>query len=110
MNDLIERILANFAVPVSFLYYDGDAPAYVTYQQTDADEVLSADDKLQALVEFYDFDIYSTGNYNAIIESLKTALTDAGFLWQPSRSSGDMYDRETKLFHKTLCFAIERSV
>lgn len=109
MNELIEQLFANFSVPVSFLYYDGDATTYVTYQQVDADNVLAADNGIQNYVDYYDFDIYSTGNYLSVVESVKSVLTAGGFIWQPSRSSGDMYEKDTKYYHKTLCFAIERS-
>ena len=110
MNELIESILANFSVPVAFCFYNGDATAYVTYQQVDAYNSLSADNELINYVDCYDFDIYCKGNYFTIIEELKTVLTANGFVWQPSRSSGDMYETDTKYYHKTLCFAIERSI
>lgn len=109
MNELIEKIFANFDVPVSFLRYKGNASAYVTYSQTDIDNSLSGDDELLYYVEYYDFDIYSKGNYFSIIEGVKNILESNGFVWQPSRDSGDMYETETGYYHKTLCFAIERS-
>lgn len=109
MNELIESLFKNFSVPVSFLYYDGDATTYVTYQHYDSDGVLAADNGIVNYVDYYDFDIYSKGNYFDVIEAVKEILTNAGFIWQPSRSSADMYEKETKYYHKTLCFAIERS-
>ena len=109
MNELIEQLFAEFSVPVSFLYYDGNETSYVTYQQTDSDSVLAADNTIINYVDYYDFDIYSKGNYFPIVESVKEILTAGGFIWQPSRSSADMYEKDTKYFHKTLCFAIERS-
>lgn len=110
MNELIERIFNNFIVPVSFLRYDGDATAYVTYQQTDIDNTLSADNDLLNYVDYYDFDIYSKGNYFPIIEGVKTILKDNGFRWQPTRDSADLYEDDTGYYHKTLCFSIERSL
>ena len=109
MNELIEQLFTDFIVPVCFLYYDGNATTYVTYQHTDSDNTLTADNALINYVDYYDFDIFSTGNYFPIIEALKDILTGAGFMWQPSRSSGDIYEKDTKYFHKTLCFSIERS-
>lgn len=109
MNELIEQIFNNFIVPVSFLHYDGSETAYVTYQQTDIDNVLGADNEIINYVDYYDFDIYSKGNYFPIIEGVKSILTDNGFIWQPSRDSGDLYENDTGYYHKTLCFAIERS-
>lgn len=109
MNELIERIFANFSVPVSFLRYDGSATSYVTYQQTDIYDTLSGDDDLINYLEFYDFDIYSKGNYFSIIEGVKRILKENGFRWQPTRDSGDLYEDDTGYYHKTICFSIERS-
>lgn len=113
-NTLIEQVLADFTVggveiPVSFLRYIGNETTYITYQQTDATSSLFGDDDLENYVDFYDFDIYSLGNYIPIVEALKIKLKDAGFVWHPSRSSGDMYEDDTKLYHKVLSFSIERS-
>ena len=110
MNELIESILANFTVdkqviPVSFMFYEGHGEPYVIYMQQDADGSLSADDELQGYVDYYDFDVYSKGNYFAIIESLKSILKANGFIWQPSRSSHDFYETDTGYYHKTLNFA-----
>lgn len=109
MNELIEQLFKDFMCPVSFLYYDGNEPTYMTYQLMDSEDSLSGDNSLLNYVDYYDFDIYSTGNYFPIVEAVKEILTNNGFTWQPSRSSGDMYETDTKMYHKTLCFAIERS-
>lgn len=114
INELIENIFQDFTVdgvviPVAFLRYDGNETTYMTYGQTEADDALSADNELQNYVDFYDFDIYSKGNYTNIIAKTKELLTNNGFRWQPSRSSGDLYEDDTGYFHKTLSFSIERS-
>lgn len=113
MNELIKQIFTNFTVdgvtiPVTFLRYDGNSTTYITYQQIYIDNTLSCDDELSNYVDYYDFDIYSKGNYFPIVDSVKDLLKQNGFLWQPSRSSGDMYEDDTGYFHKTLCFSIER--
>ena len=113
MNELIETIFTNFqvdgvSIPVSFLRYGGKSVTYVTYMQTDADNSFSGDDELLGYVDYYDFDIYSKGNYFNVVESVKEILKQNGFVWQPSRSSEDMYEDDTGYYHKTLCFAIER--
>ena len=110
MNELIESIFENFTVdgvkiPVSFMYYEGHDEPYVIYMQQDADGSLSADDELQGYVDYYDFDVYSKGNFFAIIEGVKSILKANGFIWQPSRSSMDMYETDTGYYHKTLNFA-----
>lgn len=115
MNELIETLFNGFevngvSIPVYFNYYTGHLNTYIIYQQTDIDNTLSADNHLIGYVDYYDVEIYSKGNYLAIINAVIELLEAGGFTWQPSRSSGDMYDEETKLFHKTLSFAIEREV
>ena len=110
MNELIESILANFTVdeksiPVAYMYYQGHGEPYVVYMQQDADGSLSGDDELIGYVDYYDFDVYAKGNYFAIVKELKRILKDNGFVWQPSRSSSDMYETDTGYYHKTLNFA-----
>ena len=110
MNELIERILADLTVdgikiPVSFMFYEGHGEPYIVYMQEDADNSLSGDDDLIGYVMYYDFDVYAKGNYLAIIEELKKVLKANDFVWQPSRSSQDMYETDTGYYHKTMNFA-----
>lgn len=111
MNELIEKIFEDFeingeAIPVKFMRYEEHGEPYVTYQQIDCESSLSADDELIGYVEYYDFDIYSKGNYTKIIDEIKKILKKYDFVWQPSRSSTDMYETDTGYYHKTLNFAI----
>lgn len=115
LNELIESIFANFSVdgvsiPVAFMFYEGHGEPYVTYQQTDADNSLAGDDSLIGYAVYYDFDVYSKSNYNAIIERITELLEANGFQFQPSRSSGDMFETDTRYYHKTIQFAILREV
>ena len=110
INALIETIFSNFTVndekiPVKYLRYEGHGEPYITYMQVDADNSFSGDDDLLGYVVYYDFDIYSKGNYKDIVESVKELLKANGFVWQPSRSRADQYEDDTKYYHKTLNFA-----
>ena len=113
MNSLIQTIFNDFqvdgvSIPVSFLRYEGKQTTYITYQLEDMDNSFSGDNEILGYVDYYDFDIYSKGNYLNIIESVKELMKQNGFMFQPSRSSGDMYEDDTGYFHRTLSFAIER--
>ena len=113
MNSLIETIFQDFRVdnvliPVSFMRYNGKKTTYITYMYYDSDNSFSGDDELLGWVDYYDFDIYSKGNYLNIIESVKSVMKQNGFMFQPSRSSQDMYEDDTGYFHRTLSFAKER--
>ena len=114
MNELIEQIFREFYVdgvliPVSFLKYEGHGEPYVVYMQQDATNSLSGDDELLGYVDYYDFDVYSRGNFLGIIERVKSKLKEFGFVWQPSRSSQDFYEEDTGYYHKTLNFAIPKA-
>ncbi len=110
MNNELQSVFANFevsgkSIPVAFLRYTGKETTYITYQEIQDDTPFSADNELQAYVRYYDFDIYSKGNYLAIIESVKEILEANGWIWQPSMTSQDLYEDDTGYYHKTLCFA-----
>ena len=109
MNELIESILSNFTVdgvqiPVSFMFYEGHGEPYVVFMGQDKNNSISGDDELIGYVDYYDFDVYSRGNFLNIIESLKDVLESNGFVWQPSRSSQDFFETDTGYYHKTLNF------
>ena len=113
MNELIQSIFTNFSVdglsiPVKFLRYNGKQTSYITYMETDIDNSYAGDNEILGYVSYYDFDIYSKGNYFNIVEAVKEIMKNNGFIWQPSRTSEDMYEDDTGFYHKTLCFAIER--
>ena len=111
MNELIETIFQNFTVdgvqiPVSFLYYDGHEESYVVYMQQDMSGSVSGDDDILGYIQYYDFDVYSKGNFFPIIKRVKELLKANGFVFQPSSTSPDMYETDTGYYHKTLNFAI----
>lgn len=113
MNELIQSIFTDFyvngiSIPVEFLRYDGKETTYVTYMETDINNSYAGDNEILGYVSYYDFDIYSKKNYSNIVKKIKKIMKDNGFIWQPSRTSQDMYEADTGYFHKTLCFAIER--
>lgn len=114
MNEIIQAAfdgftVDNFEIPVKYLYYMGHGEPYVTYTPTSNGEVFSADDQIQNYVTYYDFDIYSKGNYYAIAEAIKTIMQSLNFSYVPSQDSAEMYETDTGYYHKTICFAIERS-
>lgn len=108
MNNLIEQIFADYSVPLAFVKYRGSEETYMTYQQTQIDTTYDAEDELLYYVDYYDIDVYSKANYLQIIEDVKNLMKQNGFRWQPDMSSGDLYEEDTRYFHKTLCFSIER--
>jgi len=110
LNAEIETTLSTLGVPVSFMFYDGDENTYITYMQLDKDNALAGDDKVLGCVQYYDFDVYSKTDYRSVINKLIELMVAAGWTYQPSRDSPDMYERDSKFFHKTICIAKESEV
>lgn len=110
LNAEIENTLKDLGVPVSFMHYEGNANTYVTYMQLDKDNTLAGDDKILGCVQYYDFDVYSKQNFLTVVTNLIKLLTAAGWTYQPSRDSPDLYEADTKYFHKTICLAKESEV
>jgi hypothetical protein len=109
-NAEIEEVLQDIGVPVAFMFYEGAEDTYITYMQLDKDGAIAGDDQVLACVQYYDFDVYSKGNYLGLVQSLIDTMAAAGWTYQPSRDSPDLYERDTKFFHKTICFAKESEV
>ena len=110
MNAEIETIFDVFTVddvsiPVSFMFYDGDADSWIVYSNADNYNSYSGDDELLGYVTYYDFEIYSKGNFMKILKSVKTLMIENGWSFIPEYSSRDNYDRDTRVYSKTLCFA-----
>ena len=110
MNAEIETIFDGFTVddveiPVSFQFYDGDDDAWIVYSNVDNYHSYAGDDDLLGYVTYYDFEIYAKGNYCKIVEAVKALMKENGWTYQPAKSSTERYDRDTRVYSKTLCFA-----
>ena len=110
MNAEIETVFQNFSVdgvsiPVCFGFYNGNADSWIVYSNVDADGSYSGDNELLGYITYYDFEIYSKKNYFQIVRAVITKMEEAEWNFQPSLCSADQYDRDTKTYSKTLCFA-----
>ena len=110
MNSEIEAIFYGFTVdnieiPVSFMFYDGDADAWIIYSNVDNYHSYAGDDELLGYVTYYDLEIYSKDNYLNILQAVMALMKENGWTFQPAKSSTEKYDRDTRIFSKTLCFA-----
>lgn len=108
-NSIIENVLSGIVVDgtpveVAFLRYEGSGEPYIVYSEIHKDGSYSADDLNEGYFSNIDIEIYSTKNILPIIEEVLTRLESAGFTYEPEKDSADMYDPDTKYYHKTLCF------
>lgn len=113
MNEEIVSIFKNFKVkdkniPVEHLRYKGKAKTFITWAIISEVPSLSGDDEDLYGVTSVDIHIYSDGNYLDIVKEVKKAMKESNWLW--SEDSGEMYEDDTELYHKTITFEKERMI
>jgi hypothetical protein len=102
LNKLIIDTLKPTGVPVLFQTYSGTAPTYITFFEYNQFGALHADDEEQETAHFIQVDVWSKGDYTAIVQQAKDLMTAAGF----SRSTeNELYEPDTKIYHKVLRFS-----
>jgi len=100
-NSLIIDTLKPLGVPVSFLTYTGESRPYIVFQELDQRSSFDSDDVEEITNHFIQLDVFHTGNYTSLVESVKASLKAIGFTRQ---SEQDLYEPDTKLYHKVLRF------
>jgi hypothetical protein len=114
MNAEIKSILGenisvnSVPVPVAHLRYKGSSKTFVVWTMLGERPVLSGDDEPLFSVASVDIDVYSNGNYLALITEIKRIMKENGWLWV--EDSPEMYEDDTGLYHKTITFEKERSL
>ena len=112
MNEEIKLILGDSLtvkgeqIPVAQLNFTGKSRKYVTWAITGEAPALSANDEVLCSICSLDIDIFSEGNYLDIIKEIKKIMKNNEWVWV--EDSGDMYEKETQLYHKTCSFEKER--
>jgi len=98
---LIMDTLASLTVPVEFQVYSGTAATYITFLCYNEQGEEWAEDAEIATGYYVQVDIWSKSDYTTLEGQVKDALIVAGF----SRTSAqDLYEPETKTYHKALRF------
>lgn len=109
-NTIIEERLSGIMyqeqeVAVALLFYEGHGEPYIVYSEIHKDRSYAGDNLNEGFFSNIDVSIYSTSNYLPIVEEVLSRLEGSGFIYQPNKDSPDLYDPDTRYFHKTLCFA-----
>ena len=112
-NEQIKNIFKNFKVdgveiPVEFLKYKGDKETYITFQEIINSPELSCDNECEYSVKKFDFDIYTKGNYINILKAVKQKLKANEWTWV--EDSEDLFEDDTKFFHKVTTFEKENYI
>ena len=111
MNEELKSIfgeslmIAGEEVPVAHIRYKGKSKIFVTWTITGERPAFSADDELLYTVCSVDVDVFSDGNYLDITKEIKQRMKNNEWVWV--EDSEEMYEEDTKLYHKTCSFEKE---
>ena len=93
-------------IPIAHLTYQGKSKKFITWTITGEAPELSANDEDLCSVCSVDMDVFSDGNYLDIIKEIKNKMKNEDWVW--TGDSSEMYEEDTKLYHKTCSFEKER--
>lgn len=107
MESELKRILV-LDVPVAHLKYKGSSKKYVVWTIINEEPLFSYEDDIQYSKVTVDIDIYSDSNYLNVMSSIKNIMKQNEWIWE--EDSTEMYENDTKLYHKTCTFSKERKI
>ena len=100
-NKMVIDALSGLNVPVAFLKYTGTAKPYITFFFYNERGEVFAENEEVATRYSLQVDVWSSGNYTALVNQVKDALKSVGF----SRiDAKDLYEDDTKIYHKAMFF------
>lgn len=110
INEEIKAAFKDFEVngvkiPVEFMFYKGNKETFITFQEISDSPSLCCDNECEYSVKQFDFDIYTKGNYLNILKAVKKKLKENEWTWVSD--SPDMYESDTRYYHKTTTFEKE---
>ena len=97
-------IVDGVKIPAFFTFYEGGLPTYVTWNQLFNRSQLNGDNQVLGWWEYFEFGVFSKGDYWPIVDVLAQRLKENGWQYCPVESGADNYDYEKKFFFKTLVF------
>jgi len=101
LNNLIISTLAPTNVPVAFQKYSGTLTTYISFFEYNQQGALFGDDTEQRTRQSIQVDVWSKGDYVALVEQVRTLMINAGFT---RNSETEMYESENSVFHKVFRF------
>lgn len=108
MESELKQILKELKVPIAHLKYRGKEKTYVVWTLLDETPLSASDDEIDYSEVPVDIDIYSEGNYLKLMSSIKKIMKENEWIWQGD--SLEMYEEDTKLYHRTCTFSKERMI
>ena len=101
INKLIIDTLKPLKVPVCFQRYSGKAGTYVTFHEYLETGEEYEEDEESLTAHYVQVDVWSKNDYTELVNEVKNLLNAAGF---KRLNEGDLYEVDTKIYHKGLKF------
>lgn len=99
MNKSIIDLLSPLGVPVSLQTYSGAATTYITFFNYLENVESYANNEETSLGHYIQVDVWSKGNYSALVKGVLEALKQAEFR---RTYVTELYENDTKIFHKVI--------
>lgn len=93
-------------VAAAHLRYSGNNKTHIIWTVIDSTPFFPSDDEFEYAEDFVDVDIYTPGNYQPILRTVKDLMKSNEWEW--TGDSPEMYEENTKLFHISATFKKER--
>lgn len=101
IKELIENTLKPLKIPVCFQVYNGTATTYITYFRYNEQGEAWAENKEKATGFYIQVDRWSKKDCSEIDEQIVSLMELAGFT---RTTAQDLYEQDTKTFHKAMRF------
>lgn len=104
VDRLLMDTLKPLGYPVAKAKYNQTADTYIVFVEYNQASRLNADDEELITKHFYQVDVFSSGNYNKLVNDVKSNLKEAGFA---RMFESETYDEDMKMYRKILRFNYE---
>ncbi|GIW49016.1 MAG: hypothetical protein KatS3mg079_492 [Caloramator sp.] len=101
IRSIIVEALKPLNVPVTFQKYSGKAETYITFHEYFETGEEYEDDEETLTAHYVQIDIWSKNDYEELVKKVKEKLTKIGF---KRINEVDLYEEDTKIYHKGLKF------
>lgn len=103
MNEKIMEALKELNIPVTFQVYKGTAKTYITFFEYNMQNEEYSEDEIEIQGYYYQIDIWSVEDYTELVTRTKELLEANDFKFIDQE---DLYEKDTKIFHKGLRYYI----
>lgn len=103
MNDIVMDTLKGLNIPIQFQVYTGKEKTYITFFEYNMQNEGYSEDEIEVEGYYFQIDIWSVEDYTELVKKTKKLLEANNFRFIDQE---DLYEKDTKIFHKGLRYWI----